>query len=219
MTERVDVLDHGYVRWVDHMGTDLSVVNAARVSFEKESQKFSDSDLSLMRYLRRKNEWSPFRHAVITFEVYAPLMVARQWWKYVVGSDHTMDAWNESSRRYVTEEPVYYSPEWRATPENKKQGSGELLPNPAASDLLRIRQEQSIRDYEAAIESGIAPEQARIFLLAYGLYVRWRWTASLQSVLHFISQRLGEGAQSEISAYAEGVQRLTAERFPISSGA
>lgn len=150
MTERFDVLDHGYVRLVDQMGTDLSVVNAARASFAKESPEFGPNDEWLLRYLLRRNEMSPFRHALMTFEVYAPLMVARQWWKYVVGSDHTMDAWNESSRRYVTEEPVYYTPEWREAPDNRKQGSGARLGGRGDgwTTLLKRRQEQSIRTYE-----------------------------------------------------------------------
>lgn len=216
--DRIDCLDHGYVRWVDHMGTDLSVVNAARVSFMKESENWDHNDARLLKWLWNEREYSPFRHATVTFEVYAPLMVARQWWKYVVGSDHDpLMAWNESSRRYVTEEPVYYSPEWRTAPESKKQGSGERLSGSLAqtfSVLLDRRQQDSIRDYEWAIESGIAPEQARVFLLGYGLYVRWRWTCSLQGCLWFLRQRMEDKAQSEIREYAGAVYDLTSTRFP-----
>jgi thymidylate synthase (FAD) len=94
----IDVLDKGYVRLVDKMGSDLSVVNAARASFAKESHELSKSDARLIDFLARENHMSPFRHAFVTLEFKAPLMVARQHWKYVVGSDHTMDSWNESSR-------------------------------------------------------------------------------------------------------------------------
>src|SRR5690606_31265588 len=86
----------------------------------------------LISFLARENHHSPFRHAFLQMEFYAPLMVARQHWKYVVGSDHTMDSWNESSRRYITEEPTFYIPsaeEWRLAPENSKQGSGKPLPS------------------------------------------------------------------------------------------
>ena len=81
---KIDVLDEGYVRYVDHMGSDLSVVNAARVSYAKESAEFSDKDERLINFLVRNKEYSPFRHAALTFEIYAPLFVARQWWKYTV---------------------------------------------------------------------------------------------------------------------------------------
>lgn len=214
MSKTIQCLDHGYVRRVDWMGTDLSVVNAARASFEKESLVFGESDERLLAYLWRRNETSPFRHGVMTYEVYAPLMIARQWWKYVVGSDHTLDAWNESSRRYVTEEPVYYSPTWRGAPDNRKQGSGGVVDMPWLTARLAERHEQSIRDYDDAIADGVAPEQARVFLLAYGLYVRWRWTASIQSILHYLDQRLEEGAQSEMWPYATAVRDMTLEIFP-----
>lgn len=106
------------------MGTDLSVVNAARASFAKESEELSSKDARLIDFLIRENHMSPFRHAFMTFEIKAPLMVARQHWKYVVGSDHTMDSWNESSRRYITMEPEFYIPEanqWRMAPEDKNR--------------------------------------------------------------------------------------------------
>src|SRR6056300_1285917 len=127
---KVDVLDKGYVRLVDHMGSDLSVVNAARVSYDKEAAELSDRDRKLINFLIREKHTSPFRHAAITFEVYAPLVVARQWCKYAVSSTHVDDqnGWNESSRRYITEDEEFYVPaatEWRSKPENGKQGSGE----------------------------------------------------------------------------------------------
>ncbi len=99
MSEIINVLDNGYVRLVDIMGNDLSVANAARASFAKESTELTPGDERLINFLVRENHMSPFRHAFMTFEFKAPLMVARQHWKYIVGSDHTMDGWNESSRR------------------------------------------------------------------------------------------------------------------------
>ncbi|MGX1082503.1 thymidylate synthase (FAD) [Bacillus sp. SLBN-57] len=223
MNEMIDVLDRGYVRLTNVMGSDLSVVNSARVSYDKESTNLSEKDIRLIKFLAREGHTSPFRHAV-QFEIYAPLMVARQHWKYIVGSDHTMDAWNESSRRYVTEEPAFYIPqadEWRSTPENAKQGSSETLPEGqgkiATQDLLDYVAFGE-RLYERAMKSGVCAEQARLFLPAYGMYVRYYWTASLQSVAHFLNQRLAHDSQVEIQEYAKAVYELVKPKFPVSIG-
>lgn len=224
MNEIINVLDKGYVRLTNIMGSDLSIVNSARVSYDKESTELTEKDVRLIKFLAREDHTSPFRHATLQFEIYAPLMVARQHWKYVVGSDHTMDAWNESSRRYVTEEPAFYIPqenEWRSAPENSKQGSGEVLPSEqgaiATQDLLDYIAFGE-RLYERAMNSGVCAEQARLFLPAYGMYVRYYWTASLQSVAHFLNQRLAHDAQAEIQAYAKAVNELAIKYFPVSIG-
>lgn len=218
------VLD-GYVRLVDTLGNDLSVVNAARVSYDKESEDFSAGDKRLLDFLMREGHTSPFRHTALTFEVYAPLFVARQWWKHAVASTHIDDqnGWNESSRRYITEEEKFYIPTvWRSKPENSKQGSGSPVDADIATEytlaLINIVA-QGENWYQTAIDEGIAPEQARLFLPAYGMYVRWRWTASLQSVFTFLEQRLEHDAQWEIQQYAEEVSKLTEEAFPESYSA
>jgi thymidylate synthase (FAD) len=225
---RIDCLDKGYVRLVDHMGSDLSVVNAARVSYDKESTKLSIKDERLIQYLAKHGHTSPFRHATVELEIRAPLMVARQWFKYRVGSHH-MDqscddagfddplyARNESSRRYVTEDPEFYVPEqWLSS--NGKQGSGEAVSDQRTwTNKLYNLHELSIHLYQEAIAIGITPEQARLFLPAYGLYIRWRWTASLLGVIHFLKQRLGEDAQSEIRTYAQTVYTIVQDLFPCS---
>jgi thymidylate synthase (FAD) len=216
------VLDKGYVRLVDVMGSDLTVVNSARVSYNKAKSELDEKDIRLIKFLAREGHTSPFRHATLQFEVYAPLMVARQWWKYVVGSDHVMDAWNESSRRYITEEPTFYIPkanEWRSAPANSKQGSGEPIDEFTGKVFTEKLIEFVIKGeslYEQALEAGICAEQARLFLPAYGMYVRWYWTASLQSVAHFLNQRLAHDAQKEIQEYAKAVYELAIEKFPIS---
>ncbi|SHE88434.1 thymidylate synthase (FAD) [Seinonella peptonophila] len=222
----IQVLDQGYVRLVDKMGSDLTVVNAARVSYAKQSKELTDRDIRLIRFLAREGHTSPFRHAVLQFEIYAPLMVARQWWKYVVGSAHmegtgdSLDAWNESSRRYITEEPVFYVPrkdEWRSKPDNSKQGSGQPIEwekGEAFTASLMEYIEQGLEKYQAALDAGICAEQARLFLPAYGLYVRWYWTASLQAVCHFLSQRLEHDAQKEIQLYAKAILQLSEAQFP-----
>jgi len=223
MTDNIiKVLDKGYVRLVDVMGSDLSVVNAARASFAKESLELSVQDGRLLEFLVRENHMSPFRHAFMTFEVKSPLLVARQHWKYVVGSDHTMDSWNESSRRYITMDPEFYIPqkeEWRLSPDNKKQGSGGPV-DPWTGSLLTQQLmdyvDQGEALYNMAMENGVAAEQARLFLPAYGMYVVYRWSCSLQSVALFLNQRLAEDSQKEIQEYAKAIRLLSLESFPVS---
>jgi thymidylate synthase (FAD) len=218
----VQVLDKGYVRLVDTMGDDLSIVNAARASFAKEAKELTVHDARLIDFLARENHMSPFRHAFMTFEFKAPLMVARQHWKYVVGSDHTMDSWNESSRRYITMNPEFYIPnseQWRLAPENKKQGSAGLA-GPWIGSTLSVELKNLIDKcesiYNMAMEQGIAPEQARLFLPAYGMYVSYRWSCSLQSLSLFLNQRLREDSQVEIQEYAKAVYELAKQKFPVS---
>lgn len=217
---RISVLDKGYVELINHMGDDLSVANAARASFQKRHDELDESDKRLIAFLVREGHTSPFRHQFVTFEVKAPLMVARQWWKYVVGSDHTMDGWNEVSRRYVSMEPEFYIPKtWRSVPENKKQGSGAEVPYLVAQEAdVRIRAivERAVSDYDWALENDICAEQARGFLPAYFMYTNWWWSASLQSVLHFLNQRLADDAQKEIQEYAVAILQLVKPYFPNS---
>lgn len=223
MGEKIDVLDHGYVRYVDHMGNDLDPVNTAKVSFAKESAEFGEREARLLQFLAREEHTSVFRHSVMKFEVYAPLMVARQWFKYIVASSHTEDqqGWNESSRRYITEEPTFYVPapnEWRSTPENKKQGSGEPVEFAVGFGLTKELVDyidQGVELYERAQDNGVCAEEARLFLPAYGMYVRWRWTTSLGALMHFLHQRLEHDAQLEIQLFAKAVHMLTAEHFPV----
>jgi thymidylate synthase (FAD) len=218
----INVLDKGYIRLVDKLGTDLSVANAARVSYDKESKEMSDRDSKLIKFLWDEKHTSPFRHAAMTFEVYAPLFVARQWWKYAVASTHVDDqnGWNESSRRYITENEEFYIPEatkWRSKPENSKQGSGEPI-NSMQGQILTNKLEEIVQKgsefYHDAMQMGVAPEIARLFLPAYGMYVRWRWTVSLHGALTFLEQRLPSDAQKEIQEYAVAVRDLVKEAFP-----
>lgn len=219
---KIDVLDEGYVRLVDTLGTDLSVVNAARVSYDKESGDFEARDSKLIQFLIREGHTSPLRHAALTFEVYAPLFVARQWWKYAVGSTHVDDqnGWNESSRRYITEEEEFYVPlagNWRSKPENSKQGSGDPVDVEVGAKHFNKLIEtiaNGTQAYHDAMDDGIAPELARLFLPAYGMYVRWRWTTSLQGVMTFLDQRLEHDAQWEIQKYAQAVEQLSEAAFP-----
>lgn len=221
------VLDKGYVRLVNSWGSELDIVNSARVSYDKESKLRDDGSLTLndqklLNFLIEHKHDSTLRHAGFTFEVYAPLMIARQWYKHAVSSTHLEDqlGWNESSRRYVTENEEFYIPganEWRSAPANSKQGSGAPILD-GKGQYFTMSLNNYIAEgeelYKRAMSEGVAPEQARLFLPAYGMYVRWRWTTSLNAVLHFLSLRMGEGAQSEIADYAEVVNLLVKEKFP-----
>src|SRR5699024_8235271 len=158
----------------------------------------------LIDFLARESHDSPFRHAVMQFEVYAPMMVVRQWEKYLIGSNNSeFGARNESSRRYITEDEEFYIPsanEWRSYPKDVKQGSGEPLrldKGISLTENLINYIETGEQLYQEAMSLGVAPEQARLFLPAYGLYVRFRWTATLQTVAHLIKQRTAEDAQYE----------------------
>lgn len=226
------VLDHGYVRLIDVLGDELSIVNAARASYQKESKAWGNSDAKLLAYLLAHNHMSPLRHVVLSFEIKAPLMVARQWFKYRVGSTHGPEIMgeqvadedqvdplygrNEASRRYIQMEPTFYLPDkWRGKDPKNKQGSTPAhIVQQYWTKLLDEYQQQGSILYHDAIGSGIAGEQARLFLPAYGMYTSWRWTASLQAVVHFLQQRLGDDAQWELNQYAHVVLALVAPRFP-----
>jgi thymidylate synthase (FAD) len=228
----IHIAPHGYVRHVDTLGTDLSVVNAARASYMKESREFSEGDEKLIKYLALHGHTSPFRHAAMTFEIKAPLMVARQWFKYRVGSAHSepgeedssdsLYARNEASRRYVTMPPQFYVPlEWRLAPASSKAGSGGPAPTRESARqeaLLTSHVVRSVLLYEEALDAGICAEQARLFLPAYALYTTWRWTGSLHAIAHFLNQRLSDDAQHEIRDYARVVHSLVKRAFPKSIG-
>lgn len=224
----IQVLDKGYVGLLDHMGNDASIISAARVSYDKECVPNEDGTLAerderLMAYLVRKNEFSVFRQATVQFEIYMPLMVARQYWKYIVGAAHIDDGvcMNETSRRYVTEEPTFYIPdltEWRGAPANSKQGSSEPIDprlGKLATEALMDLIDQGTSQYDYWMGLGVCAEQARLFLPAYGMYVRVRTTMSLAALIHLLKERLEHGAQKEFQLYAQALRDLTQPLFPV----
>mgnify|MGYP002640550869 CR=1 FL=1 len=220
--EQTNVLDKGYVRLLDVMGNDLSVVNAARASFAKEKQQIDESDIKLIDFLVKHKHDSVFRHCVMSFEIRAPLETKNQWIKHAVASTHLDDqyGWNENSRRYVSETPEFFTPEvFKQAPDNSKQGRSEH-DHPYSEEWrqqLQQIQEQGLLNYHNAINSGIAPEQARLFLPAYGLYITWRWTASLQALLNFVSLRLSPGSQTEIQQYATVINTHINTYYPYTA--
>jgi thymidylate synthase (FAD) len=207
------VLDRGFVKLIDHMGTDLSVVNAARVSFGKRKETFDEGDGKLVDYLARNGHTSPFRHTALTFHVKAPIFVFRQWMKHRVASE-----FNEISGRYVEfPEDEFYVPEvFRRQAKVNKQGSEGQVDGPAgtqARELFLAACRNSVKQYKALIALGVCREQARC-VLPLGLYSEVYWTVSLQAAAHFIRLRTDGHAQWEIQQYAQVVRRIVADLFP-----
>jgi thymidylate synthase (FAD) len=211
----IPVLDHGFVRLVDHMGTDLTVVNAARVSFGKRKEAFDAKDAELVEYLAAHEHTAPFRHAYLTFHVKAPIFVFRQWMKHRVASD-----FNEISGRYVEfrEDAFYVPATFRQQAKVNKQGSEGEIPEAARAEAMEAYLEAcrgSVAQYKRMIALGVCREQARC-VLPLGLYSEVYWTASLQAVAHFLHLRLDDHAQWEIRQYAAAVRDLTQPLFPES---
>lgn len=211
----ISVLDRGFVRLIDHMGTDLTVVNAARVSFGKRKEAFDPKDAELVDYLAEHEHTAPFRHAYLTFHVKAPIFVFRQWMKHRIASD-----FNEISGRYVEfKEDEYFVPEtFRQQAKVNKQGSEGEIPEAqrtAAREAYLDACQNSVTQYKNLIDLGVCREQARC-VLPVGLYSEVYWTASLQAVAHFLHLRLDSHAQWEIQQYAQAVKDLTEPHFPNS---
>ena len=208
----MNVLDKGFVHLVDVMGSDLSIVNAARISFGRESESMNDKDRKLLRYLWDHQHTSPFRHATLQFHIKAPLFVLRQWMKHQVGC-----AWNEISGRYVKFNPEFYVPEiWREQHPSNKQGSqGEIADSKSAEILYESNMKCAVEDYYELLAMGVCKEQARM-VLPLSLYSECYWTASLQAVLHFLKLREDEHSQKEIRDYAQSVRVITEKHFPES---
>jgi thymidylate synthase (FAD) len=225
MPTRLEVLNRGFVERIDSLGSDLTVVNSARVSFGKRKDTLEASDEKLIGYLARHRHWSPFRHVQLQFHCKVPEFVARQWYKHVVGIAYsevpTVDhAWNEVSLRYVDASTfdLYEPAVFRQQSTDNKQASSDKAVEDADGALLRGYQEhckQSLVLYHQLVESGVAKEQARA-LLPLAIYTEFYWTASLQAVVNFIKLRQHPGAQYEIRVYADAIEELTAAVVPVS---
>ena len=197
------------VRLIDHMGSDLSVVNAARVSFAKEHKEFKDpADTRLINYLAKHNHWSPFGHATMQLQIKAPIFVARQLVKHQVGL-----TWNEVSRRYVDEEPEFYIPkEWRLAADNKKQGSSkETIDIPWAKGINEIPKKY----YKDLLELGVAPEMARM-VLPQSMMTEWYWSGTLYAFARICNLRCKPDAQKETQDVGWGIDKHARRLFPAS---
>ena len=212
------------VKYVNHMGNDLSVVNSARVSFGKRSVEegydqididgyqttiphISSKNRNLIRYLAMHNHWTPFAHTSITFHIKAPIFVARQLGKHQVGL-----VWNEISRRYVDSVPELYTPdEWRLAADDKKQGSSDKT----VEYSVHLAHVFALQCYQNMIEIGIAPEQARM-VLPQSTYTEWYWTGSLAAFHRVCTQRTADDAQKETCEIGNQIAERCAKLFPIS---
>ena len=196
------------VELIDHMGSDLSIVNAARVSFAKVHKKFDEkSDTKLINYLAKHNHWSPFGHASTQFHIKAPVFVARQLVKHQIGL-----TWNEVSRRYVNTEVEFYEPtEWRLAAENKKQGSSEETVEYSISSAHKFAKQC----YENMLDLGIAPEMARM-VLPQSLYTEWYWSGTLYAFARVCNLRCKPDAQKETQNVGWGIGKPARKLFPAS---
>ena len=196
------------VTYIDHMGSDLSVVNAARVSFGKTHKAMTEGDTKLIHYLAKHKHMSPFGHAFASFHVKAPIFVARQLVK------HKFLRWNEISRRYVDDDPEFYIPDqWRGRADDKKQGSGTAL----ADQDIHIGTTQRIvfMLYESMLKKGVCPEQARM-VLPQNTMTEWYWSGSLDAFADMCNLRCKEDTQFETSQAAQCVSQGMKDLFPIS---
>ncbi len=194
------------VSLIDHMGSDLSVVNAARVSFGKRHSKFQDKDENLINYLAKHNHKSPFNHAFATYHVKAPVFVARQLVK------HEYMPWNEISRRYVSDEPEFYIPEeWRLKADNVKQGSSkETLELSINAAIL-----YAAETYKRLMVAGAAPEMARM-VLPQSMMTEWYWSGSLYAFAKMCGLRLKDDTQEETRRIAQQINESLSKLYPVS---
>ena len=208
------VLDHGHVELVDHMGSDLTVANAARVSFSIHKEKFEDKDAKLINYLAKHNHWTPFAHPQITLRIKAPISIRTQCFKHKQGFVE-----NEVSRRYVATEPEFYEPTWRTKPTGgAKQGSEDFMVREGAaiSSISYGRAiNQCLKSYNYLLKRGVAPEQAR-FVLPQGMYTEWYWTGSLAAYARVYKLRIDTHAQWEVQEYAKAIGEIIEPFFPVS---
>lgn len=217
---RKEVLDKGFIELIDHLGNDLTVVNAARVSFGKRKTKYDERDRILVKFLAENKHYSPFRHLIVQFHIKAPEFVMRQWYKHVVGIETTSSypmkdhAWNEISGRYVPVNDFYTPENWRKQSEDNKQASLGLIENQdEAKNIFSDTMDYLLKSYNRLLELGIAKEQARIFL-PLNQYSEIYWTASFQAVMNFISLRDDAHAQWEIREYALAIKEIMLDLFP-----
>jgi len=211
--------------YIDHMGSDLSVVNAARVSFGKKSHceekrwvemgdwcgdmpVVNERDTKLIHYLANHKHLSPFGHAFASFHVKAPIFVARQLVK------HKFLRWNEISRRYVDDDPEFYVPDqWRGRSADKKQGSEGTVE--LSTGLVKAMCKATLRDYEYLLSYGVAPEQARM-VLPQSAMTEWYWSGSLDAFAAMCKLRCASDTQYESRIVADQISEKMCELFPVS---
>ena len=216
-----------FCEFIDRMGTDKTVVDAARVSFSKRTQwernipnvgiyELSDRDKKLIKYLATHEHWSPFGHCSLSVHIGAPVFVARQLVKHTVGL-----CWNEVSRRYVDHPPEFYSPEtWRGRPVDKKQGSSDetvvwLSREERVGTAVQKAEQHSAELYEEMITAGVSPEQARM-VLPQSMMTEWYWSGSLYAFARVCNLRCKDDTQEETREIAWMIDEHARKLFPVS---
>ena len=217
-----------FAKLINHMGDDLTVVNAARVSFAKQSQweifipaqsklVLSKGDTGLIKYLAKHGHWTPFGHCTAQFHVQAPVFVARQLVKHQIGL-----TWNEVSRRYIDETPDFYDPEhWRARAEDKKQGSNAdehidwLSRDERSSHVVSNLNMLAFKTYYKLLAAGVCPEQARM-VLPQSMMTQWYWTGTLYAFARVCNLRCKPDAQLETAEVCWEIDKQMGEKFPTS---
>jgi thymidylate synthase (FAD) len=218
LVSRIDVLDDGFVRLDGHMGDDLSVANAARVSFGSRSDELDERNRGLIRFLMRERHGTPFEHNAFRFHIRCPIFVAREWFRHRVGS------FNELSGRYTELPEAFYLPaaeDVRTQVGKPGAYSFETVAPEVADrtrDTMREAYAAAYRAYRAMLDEGIAKEVARA-VLPVGIYTEFYWTVNARSIMNFLGLRNHETAQREIRAYAAAVEELWGAHMPVTHAA
>jgi len=210
----IPVLDHGFVRLDASMADDLSVVNAARVSFARRREEVDDADAGLIRFLMRDRHGTPFEHNAFRFHIRCPIFVAREWFRHRIGS------FNEFSMRYAMATDEFYVPA-REDVRTQVGKPGAYSFEPVTDEVAQTTRDElaavyaaAFAAYERLVEMGVARELARA-VMPVGAYTEFYWTANARALMNFVSLRAAETAQREIRRYADAVEQLFAERMPV----
>lgn len=221
---RHHVLDKGYIDFLEQFGDELTIVNAARVSFDNYHDEWQNKDAGLLKYLWKNKHMSPFRHVIIRMRIHAPEVVMRQLYKHVVGIEATAasavtkdHSWNELSGRYKQVQEYHVPDVWRAQSSDNKQASeGEIKHQELANNKYRETLDRVIECYNVLLAMGVAKEQARM-ILPLSQYTTVIWTASLQAIVNFVQLRDHQHAQTEIREYAKVMRQYILDNFPTLS--
>jgi thymidylate synthase (FAD) len=216
--DAIRVLDHGFVRLDGSMASDLSVVNAARVSFARRKEQMEEADEGLIRFLMRDRHGTPFEHNAFRFHIRTPIFVAREWFRHRIGS------FNEFSMRYAKATDDFYVPE--AEDVRSQVGKPGAYSFEPVDDELAERTREELRDvyehayetYTRLVEAGVARELART-VMPVGAYTEFFWTVNARALMNFVSLRAAETAQREIRRYADAVEQFFAKEMPVTHAA
>ena len=212
MTEINVFPPHGWVKLEEHAGSDLDIVNAAKVSFAKQSASFNEEEYRVLNFLMREKHGSPFEHNYFKFHVRAPIFVVREWQRHRIGISY-----NEESGRYVELRPDFYIPD-EARIQEGKPGSyvfdgGSYAQTETLKTAAKLHSKNSYKYYQSLIDAGIAKEQARI-VLPLNTYTEFYFSCNARSLMNFLELRLASNAMYEIRMYAEAIYKLWSEVMP-----